>query len=120
MGQTEEKPVGKQSARQLARRAALDVQAKMREQRVERERRLSARGVDVMVTLGERDEVVRRCEMRAGTALLKMTTDDGLSLGEAIQWCGEGLTRREAARLRALVEVAAVNAVAAANGGTAD
>lgn len=104
MSQTQGKPVrgNEQSARQLARRAALDAQAKMREQRVEREKRLSARGVDVMVALGERDEMVRRCEQRAGEALHLMTDDEGLGLDEAIQWCGEGLSRREAARLCAL------------------
>jgi hypothetical protein len=102
MSQAQDRPVGKQSARQLARRAALDAQSKMREQRVEREKRLSARGVEVMVALGERDETVRRCEQRAGEALHQMTAVEGLGLDEAIQWCGEGLSRREAARLCAL------------------
>ena len=36
---------GKQSVRQTARRAALDAQAKMRTERVERDKRLSALGV---------------------------------------------------------------------------
>ena len=72
MSQTQDKPVRgqAQSVRQLARRAALDAQAKIREQRVAREKRLSARGVEVMVALGERDELVRRYEQRAGEALL--------------------------------------------------
>ncbi|GEM_PF-3543069 len=99
MSQTQDRPVSKQSARQLARRAALDAQSKMREQRVQREKRLSARGVEVMVALGERDEMVRRCEQRAGQALHQMTAVEGLGLDEAIQWCGKGLSRREAARL---------------------
>ena len=102
MSQTQDRPVSKQSARQLARRAALDAQSKMRERRVEREKRLSARGVEVMVALGERDEMVRRCEQRAGEALHQMTAVEGLGLDEAIQWCGRGLSRREAARLCAL------------------
>lgn len=106
MSSTQDKPVRGQvqSVRQVARRAALEAQAKMREQRVEREKRLSARGVDVMVALGERDEAVRRCEQRAGEALRKMTTVDGLSLDEAIVWCGQRLSRREAARLCAAVQ----------------
>lgn len=94
--------MGKQGVRQTARRAALDAQAKMREQRVAREKRLSARGVEVVVALGERDEVMRRYEQRAGEALLHMTAVEGLSVDEAIQWCGEGLSRREVARLCAL------------------
>ena len=119
MGQTQNRPVGKQSARQLARRAALDAQSKMREQRVERERRLSAHGVKVMVALGERDEMVRRCEQRAGEALHQMTAVEGLGLDEAIQWCGEGLSRREAARLCALAgdEVSPSRAASDASGG---
>ena len=104
MGESTGKPVGKQSARQVARRAALDAQAKVRAQRVEREKRVSALGVQVMVALGERDDVVARCERRAGEALRAMTEDEGLGLGEAVQWCGDGMTRREATRLRALVD----------------
>jgi hypothetical protein len=106
MSQVQDKPVRgqAQSARQLARRTALDAQAKMREQRVAREKRLSARGVEVMVALGERDEVVRRYEQRAGEALLVMTAAEGLSMDEAIQWCGDGLSRREVARLCALAD----------------
>jgi hypothetical protein len=94
--------LGKQGVRQTARRAALDAQARMREQRVAREKRFSARGVEVVVALGERDEVVRRYEQRAGEALLQMTAVEGLSVAEAIQWCGEGLSRREVVRLCAL------------------
>ena len=104
MGDSTGKPVGKQSARQVARRAALDAQATMRAQRVEREKRVSALGVQVMVALGDRDEVVARCERRAGEALRATTEDQGLGLAEAVQWCGEGMTRREATRLRALVD----------------
>ena len=104
MGESTGKPVGKQNSRQVARRAALDAQAKMRAQRVEREKRVSALGVQVMVALGDRDEVVARCERRAGEALRAMTVAEGLGLAEAAQWCGEGMTRREATRLRALVD----------------
>lgn len=57
-----------------------------------------------MVALGERDEVVHRYEQLAGEALRQMTAVEGLSLDEAIQWCGEGLTRREVARLCALAD----------------
>ena len=104
MGESQAKPVGKQGARQVARRAALDAQARLRARRVQREKRLSALGVQVMVALGERDEVVARCERRAGEALRAMTEDQGLGLAEAVQWCGAGMTRREASRLRALVD----------------
>lgn len=96
---------GKQSVRQLARRSALDAQAKMRAERVDRERRLSALGVRVIVALGERDQLVARCEERAGSALAMMIDQEGLTLSEATTWCGPDLSRREAVRLRRLGEV---------------
>ncbi|HET7477118.1 MAG TPA: hypothetical protein VFJ97_13985 [Dermatophilaceae bacterium] len=104
MGEPEVRAVGKQSVRQMARRAALDAQAKMRAQRVEREKRVSSLGLQVMLALGERDELVARCERRAGKALRGMTEGAGLGLAEAVQWCGGSMTRQEAARLRALVD----------------
>lgn len=91
---------GKQSARQAARRAALDAQSKMRTERIDREKRLSALGVTVTVALGERDEAIARCEQRARDALRAMVEQEGLSLREAADWCGPGLSRREATRLR--------------------
>ncbi len=92
-------PIGKQSVRQSARRAALDAQSKIRADRVVREKRLSALGVAVMVALAERDGFVVSCELRAGEALRSMTEDEGLTLREAVSWCGDDLTRREATRL---------------------
>lgn len=91
-----------QTARQRARRTALDAQARMRARRVEQERRRDALGVVVVSALAERDAVVSSCEERAGAALVKMTEQERLSLAEAVEWCGgvELLTMREAARLR--------------------
>ena len=95
---------GKQSVRQIARRAVLDAQAKIRTERVERDKRLSALGVTVMITLGERDQQVTRYEERAGAALATMIQREGLTLNEAVAWCGLDLSTREAARLRRLSE----------------
>ncbi|CAN5271652.1 hypothetical protein BH11ACT1_BH11ACT1_14130 [soil metagenome] len=91
-----------QTARQRARRKALDAQARMRARRVEQERRRDALGVVVVSALAERDAVVSACEARAGAALVKMTEQEGLRLAEAVEWCGGAdlLTVREAARLR--------------------
>ena len=91
-----------QTARQRARRTALDAQAKMRARRAEADKRREALGLAVVSALAERDAVVAACEARAGAALVKMTEDEGLSLPEAVEWCGgeELLTAREAARLR--------------------
>lgn len=91
-----------QTARQRARRTALDAQARMRARRAEADKRREALGLAVVSALAERDAVVSACEARAGAALVKMTEQEGLSLAAAVQWCGgeEMLTTREAARLR--------------------
>ena len=91
-----------QTARQQARRTALDAQARMRSRRAEQERRRDALGVAVISALAERDAVVSACEARAGAALVQMTEQERLSLAEAVEWCGGAdlLTMREAARLR--------------------
>ena len=91
-----------QTARQQARRAALDAQTRMRQARAEQERRRSALAVTVVTALAERDSLVLACEARAGEALRTLTGQEGLSLREAVAWCGgdEQLTVREATRLR--------------------
>ena len=87
--------MSQQSARQAARRSALDAQAVLRKERADRERRLEALAVAVLTALGERDALVRDAERRAGQALRTMTDDEGLSLREAVDWCGSGVTVRE-------------------------
>jgi hypothetical protein len=95
--------MSQQSMRQAARRSALDAQAALRKERADRERRREALAVAVLTALGERDALVRDAERRAGQALRTMTEDEGLSLREAVEWCGSGaLTVREVARLRQL------------------
>ena len=89
---------------QAARRTALDVQSKRRRERAEREKRLEDIAVRVLVAVGERDQAVADSERRAGEALREMTGDEGLTLREAIEWCGEEITVREATRLRRLAE----------------
>ena len=53
---------GQQSARQAARRSALDAQAVRRKERADRQRRLEALAVAVLTALGERDGAVRDAE----------------------------------------------------------
>jgi hypothetical protein len=91
--------MGQQSMRQTARRAALDAQAHRRRERAERDKRIEALAVDVLTALEERKAAVADCDRRAGRALLKLTDDEGLSVREAVDWCGGELTNREAARL---------------------
>jgi hypothetical protein len=91
--------MSQQSVRQAARRSALDAQAVLRKERADRERRLEALAVAVLTALGERDALVRDAERRAGQALRTMTDDEGLSVREAVEWCGGGVTVREITRL---------------------
>jgi hypothetical protein len=53
----------------------------------------------VLTALAERDDLVRDAERRAGEALRTMTDDEGLSVREAVDWCGSGVTVREITRL---------------------
>jgi hypothetical protein len=92
--------MSQQSVRQAARRSALDAQAARRRERADRERRLEALAVAVLTALGERDRAVKDAEMRAGEALRAMSVDEGLSVREAVEWCGTGITVREVSRLR--------------------
>ena len=53
----------------------------------------------MLTALAERDALVRDAERRAGHALRTMTEDEGLSLREAVDWCGSGVSVREVTRL---------------------
>jgi hypothetical protein len=91
--------MSQQSVRQAARRSALDAQAILRKERADREARLEALAVAVLTALGERDALVRDAERRATQAVRTMIDDEGLSLREAVDWCGLSVTVRELARL---------------------
>ena len=91
--------MSQQSVRQAARRSALDAQAILRKERADRERRLERLAVAVLTALGERDALDRGAERRAGQALRTMTDNEGLSLREAVDWCGSRITVREIIRL---------------------
>ena len=93
-----------QSMRQAARRSALDAQAGTAQVNVPIGY-AGSRGlaVAVLTAPSERDGAVRDTERRAGEALRTMTAEEGLSLREAVEWCGSGaLTVREVTRLRQL------------------
>ena len=94
--------MSQQTIRQQARRTAREMAEKRRKEREERERRVIDLPERVMVAIGERDAAVAETEKRAGEALRELTEVEGLSLGEAVEWCGETVTVREATRLRRL------------------
>ena len=85
-------------------RQAVRAQAALRKDRADRERRLEGLAVAVLTALGEGDAMVREAERRAGRALLAMIDDKGLSLREAVDWCGNGVTLREMTWLRRLAQ----------------
>src|ERR1035437_6804688 len=91
--------MGQQSIRQEARRAALDAQSKRRRERAEREKRLEGLAVRVLVALRERDAAVADADLQVGKALREMTEDEALSAREAVEWCGDEITMREATTL---------------------
>jgi len=93
--------MSQQTIKQRARRQALDVAARHRRERAEREKRLQDLVVQVLTAVGERDAAVAASEQRAGAALRAMTDAEGLTLREAVEWCGEDISVREATRLRA-------------------
>jgi hypothetical protein len=94
--------MGQQSIRQEARRAAVDAQSKRRRERAVREKRLEGLAVRVLVAVRERDAAVARADRLAGQSLREMIEDEGLSVHEAVEWCGDEITTREATRLRHL------------------
>jgi hypothetical protein len=94
--------MSQQTIKQRARRQALEVAARRRRERAEREKRLRDLVVQVLTAVGERDVAVAATEKRAGAALRQMTEVEGLTLREAVEWCGEEISVREATRLRHL------------------
>lgn len=96
------RPAGRQSVRQAARRTVLDAQSARRRERAERERRVAALVVDVLVAVRERDAAVAAVEARAGAALERMVQQERLTVREVVGWCADAaLTSREVGRLRA-------------------
>ena len=102
--------MSQQTIKQQARRTAREMAAKRRNASEERERRVIDLAERVMVAIGERDAAVTETEKRAGEALRELTERGGLSLGEAVEWCGETVTVREATRLRRLATELQANA----------
>ena len=86
-----------QSIRRAARQAAVAAQAKRRAQAAERDKRLDAAALTLIVTLAERDAL----ERRAGAAIRAMLTD-GLTLTDVVTWTDGETTLKEATRLAGL------------------
>ena len=98
-----ESTVSKHAARQAARRAAATAQARLMADRLERDKRCAALGVQVLTALRERDRLVEQQERAAGEALQLLTGHEGVSVADATRWCAGAVTAREVTRLRRLV-----------------
>ncbi|GAA5122401.1 hypothetical protein GCM10023339_40740 [Alloalcanivorax gelatiniphagus] len=94
--------MSQQTIRQQARRTAREMANRRRRERLDREGRIVALAEQIMVAIGERDAAVTVAEQRAGDALRQLTDAEGLSVKEAVEWCGETLTAGEAKRLMRL------------------
>ena len=89
-----ETKAGEQSIRRAARQAAVAAQARRRAKAAERDKRLDAAALTLMVTLAERDAL----ERRAGAAIRTMLAD-GLTLADVVTWTDGETTLKEATRL---------------------
>ncbi|MBK8463498.1 MAG: hypothetical protein IPL36_10820 [Nigerium sp.] len=89
--------VGDQSIRRAARQAAVAAQARRRAKTAERDKRLDAAALTLIVTLKERDGL----ERRAGAAIRAMLAE-GISLADVVTWTDGETTLKEATRLAAL------------------
>lgn len=89
--------MGKQTIRQSARRAALELQSRRRREQAARRQQLEALVVELVVALRERDDA----ERRAGVAIRAMV-GHGLTCAEVISWCEGELTLRDLRRLQQL------------------
>lgn len=96
--------MSQQTMRQKARRDARTVTSKRRGALLERAKRLEDLAVQAMTAIGEREAAVAEAEQRAGNALREMTMVQGVTLREAVEWCGDQTGVREATRLRRLTD----------------
>ena len=85
---------GEQSIRRAARQAAVAAQARRRAKAAERDKRLDAAALTLIVTLKQRDAL----ERRAGAAIRAMLTA-GLTLADVLTWTDGETTLKEATRL---------------------
>ncbi len=83
--------------RQDARRRAREARTEQDRARKAREKRLEDLAVKVLVAV----DAIADQERRAGEALRVMVEEEGLSLREAVGWCGDEVSVRTAARFKA-------------------
>lgn len=95
-----------QVSRQRARRVAHDAATRARIVQAAKDRRVSRLATRLGVAPARREEAIERWDRRVGEVLVSLTRDEHLTRDEAVAWAGVQLTRRQAFRVRALVESA--------------
>lgn len=90
--------IGRQAARQLARRQVWRAGAQRRESRPSRDVGSDASSRSSWSRWLSATTPFARTEREAGQALIAITRDEG----EAVEWCGGALSLREASPLRSL------------------
>ena len=83
-----------QSVRRQARQAAIAAQARRRAKTAERDKRIDATAINLMVALRERDVI----ERRASVAIRAMLAE-GLTLADVVTWTDGETSLKEATRL---------------------
>jgi hypothetical protein len=73
-----------------------------RRERAQHDRRLEKLAIEVLTATGERDATIAATKQGAGAALQAMITNESLTVSEAVQWCAEAISHREATQLRHL------------------
>ena len=86
-----------QSVRRSARQAAVAAQARRRAKTAERDKRLEAASINLVVAVHERDAA----EHRAAAAIAAMV-DEGLALADVVAWCDGETSLKEVTRLTKL------------------
>ena len=91
------------NGRMAARTRAAAAQKEWRLRQAETVKRRQAWAVEAAIAIGERDDVIARCDRVAGQAFAKLVAD-GLSLEDAVAWTGAAITVKEARALIAGAE----------------
>ena len=82
-----------------ARRRAREARSKQDRARVARAKRLEDLAVTVLTSI----DAAAAHEQRAGEALRAMVEQEGLTLREAVSWCGDEMSVHTAVRLKRLI-----------------
>ncbi len=96
----------RQGFKQDARRRVTEALSVQRKERLEQERRLADRAVDILTAIAERDQAVQTAEQQAADAVRALLAEH-LSIAEIADLCGGQLDIKELTRLSRIPPVPA-------------